>query len=203
METCKFSINLLLRPLLTPLSKRFEELREHISGGPHGWLFISNHLHQYVANSMSVPKQCRPDFLALLLVLFVTTTNAFSIPHRQTTLTQQTLHTLRGGQDTSLAAMLPLQSLVEAGPYGVAALTSVAASICIPATQVKNLYGISVGYGLSVAAIGLYLTRVFGPSSILTASIFYGVRLAVHLFVRDVTGYKSLTTDKDPFRLKR
>lgn len=98
-----------------------------------------------------------------------------------------------------------MRGLLAAGnPYGVLALTAVAAAVCLPATQIKNLYGISVGYGLSVATIGLYLCLSFETiTPVLLATIFYGCRLALHLFVRDVSGYRTLSTDDEPPRLKR
>lgn len=116
---------------------------------------------------------------------------------------------LRGG--TQLEAMpdlIPLFiSSLESDSYGVVALATIAAFICVPITQYKNLYGISVGYGLSVAAIAAALRKVFSPFAVGNllsgAALFYGLRLAMYLFVRDVSGEKSTTTRSEPARLKR
>jgi len=103
-----------------------------------------------------------------------------------------------------------LSTNLQSGPLGVVALISVAASVCVPITQVKNLYGISVGYGAAVAAIGLTLRTVFGPVSgglgdLLTqATMFYGARLAGYLLLRDYTSWKKLGAGREePARLKR
>lgn len=105
-----------------------------------------------------------------------------------------------------------LPHALRQGPCGVLALTAVASAVCIPATQIKNLYGISVGYGLSVATMALVLRAVFAVNSmdasmghaLTTGLVFYGIRLAAYLLVRDVSGWKSLDTKtSEPARWKR
>jgi len=101
---------------------------------------------------------------------------------------------------------------LQSGPYGVLALTGLAAVVTVAITQYKSLYGISVGYGLAVATLAVALHRAFRlPMAISSSSLwltaglfFYGVRLAAYLFVRDVSGWKPLTTPKnDVARWKR
>lgn len=103
-----------------------------------------------------------------------------------------------------------LPQALRQGPFGVVALTALASAVCIPATQYKNLYGISVGYGLSVAVLAGVLRTVFRATTTtmgntLTAGlVFYGIRLAAYLWVRGVSGWKSLNTKKrEPARWKR
>jgi steroid 5-alpha reductase family enzyme len=83
---------------------------------------------------------------------------------------------------------------LRSGPSGVLALTTLASFVCVPLTQYKSFYGISVGYGLSVATIALVLRHTFLPvplgsigNLITLAALFYGLRLAVFLWIRDVT----------------
>jgi steroid 5-alpha reductase family enzyme len=100
---------------------------------------------------------------------------------------------------------------LQSGPWGIAALTAIGALICIPATQYNALYGTSVGYGLSVAAMATALLmagRSVPPLSMpffATASaIVYGLRLALYLWVRDITKAKPLVSpNKPPSRLQR
>lgn len=113
----------------------------------------------------------------------------------------------------SLIPMTPittwLTNTLLGGPLGVIALTFISSAICVPITQYKNLYGISVGYGLSVAAMAAVLRQVFVivPWSINDvisgAAILYGLRLAAFLFIRDVSGAKSLDATKKSGRLQR
>jgi steroid 5-alpha reductase family enzyme len=106
----------------------------------------------------------------------------------------------------SAMRMLPLSwitTTLKSGPYGVLALTAIAATICIPVTQWKHYYGISVGYGFSVAAMAITIRHIFPcavvpftvPDVITSAALFYGLRLAVFLFVRDVSGRKPLVAE--------
>jgi steroid 5-alpha reductase family enzyme len=110
------------------------------------------------------------------------------------------------------AVSTKLVSSLQSGSLGVVGLTAIAASVCIPATQYKNLYGISVGYGLSVAAMAITLltsSAVVHPvrsagHALAWAATFYGLRLAAFLFVRDVTNAKPLVSKgKEPDRIKR
>lgn len=70
--------------------------------------------------------------------------------------------------------------------------------------------GISVGYGGSVAAIGLVLLSLMPPSTglakaLVASAIFYGFRLALFLLARDTLGYKPKRAANRPEtpRLKR
>lgn len=102
-----------------------------------------------------------------------------------------------------------LTSNLQAGPYGVLSLTCIASAVCVPLTQIKKLYGISVAYGFSVAAIGATLLNTFGESSsalqlsLAYATIFYGLRLGSFLLLRDQTSWKKLPKDKTSDRLQR
>lgn len=105
-----------------------------------------------------------------------------------------------------------IQALKE-GPFGVPALTLIAAAIVVPICQYRTMYGISVGYGGSVAFMAHVLQRVFDETTptalsqtLIWAAIFYGLRLSTHLLVRDFTGWKPQNKDpnrKDPSRLAR
>ena len=104
---------------------------------------------------------------------------------------------------------------------GVLSLTAIASAVCVPATQYKTLYGISVGYGLSVATMAWSLRRSFFAAdlwisstsisspmilmghAVTTGLLFYGVRLASFLWVRDISGWKPLTTNQELARWKR
>jgi steroid 5-alpha reductase family enzyme len=102
-----------------------------------------------------------------------------------------------------------MTSTLQTGPFGVVALTVLSSAICVPITQYKNLYGISVGYGLSVAVIATVLRNVFVfspwsiPDVISGAALFYGLRLALFLWFRDVSGARSLDSTKKSGRLQR
>jgi steroid 5-alpha reductase family enzyme len=127
---------------------------------------------------------------------------------------------VRGGAESSNSALkaLPLPEMtalltssLQSGSFGVVALTAIAAAVCIPITQYKNLYGISVGYGLSIAAVATVLRQTFltttttasSLAQVLTgAALFYGTRLAVYLFVRDVVGMQR-NSRPEPGRIKR
>jgi steroid 5-alpha reductase family enzyme len=158
---------------------------------------------------------------ALILLLIVDGVHSFLPAKAQANyLPQQAQLTdianIRGGS-SQLHALMPIipdavsfvTANLQAGPLGVLALTSIAASVCLPMTQIKNLYGISVGYGSSVAAMGLVLRLTFGPAAgsfgdILTQStIFYGARLAGYLLLRDLTSWRSIESRSEPPRFKR
>ena len=85
---------------------------------------------------------------------------------------------------------------IRTGSYGILGLACVAACVLIPITQYKATYGISVGYGLSVATIGWTLYAVFDldlttrAGWLVAATCFYGMRLATYLLLRDITGWK-------------
>lgn len=112
------------------------------------------------------------------------------------------------------------------GATGVFALMGIAAAILIPIAQIRNVYAISVGYGLSIAVMALTLRSVFFVSAkapltaathpigyaLVMASIFYGFRLSSYLFLRERSGWKprrkSAQTDANkqsngPSRLSR
>ena len=82
---------------------------------------------------------------------------------------------------------------LKAGPYGIVALTAVAAAAVVPLTLYKQLFSISVGYGMAIFLAGLLLQTVFQPATMsigqgLTAALmFYGLRLASYLFIREQT----------------
>lgn len=102
-----------------------------------------------------------------------------------------------------------LTKTLQSGPLGVIGLTLISSLICVPITQYKNMYGVSVGYGLSVTAVAAMLRNIFviSPWSINDvisgAALFYGLRLAVFLFIRDVSGAKSMDATKKSPRLQR
>ncbi len=110
----------------------------------------------------------------------------------------------RGG-DTSTAttstllqnSMIPtvVSSALTSGPWGVVALSGVATSVVLPLTMYRQGYSFSVGYGFSVATMGLVIAKTFGlsltsasPLSLLALGvIFYGVRLGSFLLLREFT----------------
>jgi steroid 5-alpha reductase family enzyme len=102
-----------------------------------------------------------------------------------------------------------LINTLKGGPLGVIALTLISSAVCVPITQYKNLYGLSVGYGLSVAVISAIFRNTFAlppwsVNDVLSgAALFYGLRLAAFLFIRDVSGAKSLDDTKNSARLQR
>jgi steroid 5-alpha reductase family enzyme len=95
--------------------------------------------------------------------------------------------------------------LIPYASNGVLPLTLVACCICIPITQYKAVYVVTVGYGLSIATLGLLLllllarsdscpaaTAALSPSSLLPAAALlsgttalYGLRLTAYLLVRE------------------
>lgn len=110
---------------------------------------------------------------------------------------------------TGGAAVSLIASSIQSGPYGFLGMTAIASAVLLPITQIRNLYGISVGYGLTVATIGMALRTTIGvvPTSledVLTAAVvFYGLRLSSFLLLRDFGGWKPPVTREDPARLKR
>jgi len=104
-----------------------------------------------------------------------------------------------------------ISTCVRAGPWGVPAMAGVAAVVLAPLTIYRQAYSFSVGYGLSVAAMGGVLLASFrgtsGAALWLGASlVFYGARLGIFLLLREMTvpsKAKSLKSmDKTPV-LKR
>jgi steroid 5-alpha reductase family enzyme len=85
-------------------------------------------------------------------------------------------------------------SLLSSGPSGILGLAAIASAIVTPLTLYRQAYSFSVGYGLSVAAMGLALQTAFATSSLappvaslVSAMVFYGIRLAFHLLLREFT----------------
>lgn len=74
-------------------------------------------------------------------------------------------------------------------------LGALAALIGIPISQYKCLWLFTVGYGSSVAFVASILWLVFQPhwpdpsALVITAAIFYGMRLSTYLFIRDMHGW--------------
>lgn len=106
-----------------------------------------------------------------------------------------------------------ITSALQSGPWGVVALSAVASSVVLPLTMIRQGYSFSVGYGFSVATMGLYTMKTFGiapgtsPLSLLALGVvFYGVRLGAFLLLREfsVASKKEQVKsfDKTP-RLKR
>jgi steroid 5-alpha reductase family enzyme len=98
------------------------------------------------------------------------------------------------------------------GPFGgLGALTAVASLVLIPLTQIRNLYAISVGYGMSVGVLGMLLRRTFDPlkeslgHTLSGCTVFYGFRLAAYLYTRERAGWKpsSVSNRKEPSRIRR
>lgn len=95
----------------------------------------------------------------------------------------------RGGSlkmsPSSIASMIT--SNLQAGPYGVLALSAVTWSVVLPLTLYKKVYGIGVAYGFSVMAAGYTLLQIMSASSsqsailMAQACIFYGARLGGYL----------------------
>jgi steroid 5-alpha reductase family enzyme len=112
----------------------------------------------------------------------------------------------------SLAVRTALLSPHTYGPFGgLGALAAVASLVLIPLTQIRNLYAISVGYGLSVGVLGMLLRRTFDPlkeslgHTLSGCTVFYGFRLAAYLYTRERAGWKpsSTASRKEPSRLRR
>jgi steroid 5-alpha reductase family enzyme len=110
---------------------------------------------------------------------------------------------------TAGAVVSVIASSIRSGPFGVLGLTAISSAVVLPITQYRNLYGISVGYGLAVAAIGMALRSTLGVApagledAMTAAVVFYGLRLSSFLLVRDLGGWKPPVTREDPARVKR
>mmetsp|Transcript_16122 Transcript_16122/g.44634 ORF Transcript_16122/g.44634 Transcript_16122/m.44634 type:complete len:404 (+) Transcript_16122:101-1312(+) len=128
---------------------------------------------------------------------------------------------LRGGAIIEGATVALTNSLQgDATAMGILALTTVASTAILPLTLYRQAYCFSVGYGLSVAAMGLTLWNVFRdslvassgptpfPASLLLVSslVVYGIRLGTYLLAREVVvpskREQIKSFDKTP-RLKR
>jgi len=115
---------------------------------------------------------------------------------------------LRGG--TNLLPQTLSTSLLS-GLGGVPSLWAIASAVIVPCTLYRQAWSFSVGYGLSVLALGLSIFHTFGslsgaPLLLTTAVIFYGARLGGFLYFRNLTvkskGDQIKNMDKTP-RLKR
>lgn len=97
---------------------------------------------------------------------------------------------LRGG-GLPAAAMTALAS--PAARSSIPALAGVGGLVIVPLTLYRQAYAFSVGYGLSVAAMGAALLAAFKPASSSLVALHtgclavYGVRLGLHLLVREQT----------------
>lgn len=144
-------------------------------------------------------------FVALLLFVSLHRTQSFTSPNSQLpTKSPRVDHpqsnplTIPRGGETKLnmAAQPIFENLLfpalQSGPYGVVALTAMAATAVMPLTLCKQLYAISVGYGAAIFLIGLGLQMAFQPTALvgqafIGALMFYGLRLGSYLLLREVT----------------
>lgn len=113
-------------------------------------------------------------------------------------------------------SMIPsiVTTALQSGPWGIVAMSGIASSVVLPLTMYRQGYSFSVGYGFSVAAMGVAVASTFGigmttasPLSLLAAGVvFYGTRLGSFLFLRELTVASKReqvkSFDKTP-RLKR
>jgi steroid 5-alpha reductase family enzyme len=93
--------------------------------------------------------------------------------------------------------MMPsiISSALQTGPWGVVALSGIASAVVLPLTMYRQGYSFSVGYGFSVAAMGLAIATSLNISMMSTSCIsllalgvvFYGVRLGSFLLLREWT----------------
>jgi steroid 5-alpha reductase family enzyme len=78
--------------------------------------------------------------------------------------------------------------------YSFYLLVAVAALVVLPATLYRPLYMLTIGYGGSVATMGLVLYYFQHHTTVSRAlaavTFFYGIRLAAYLFIRDLSGWK-------------
>jgi len=114
---------------------------------------------------------------------------------------------VRGG--SSLAAIPQtvatfVTSNLQSGPLSIISLMAIASTVLLPITQIKTLYGISIGYGGSVAALAYAVRSQFTmeplSDALTSACIFYGVRLAGYLALRES---KRPLQSKESSRLQR
>ena len=97
----------------------------------------------------------------------------------------------------------PLTNLLASGGgwKGVLGLVATAAAVLVPVTQVKPTYGVTLGYGAAMAAMGVAL-RIVHPHAQLQSSsshlanaltaalIFYGGRLSLFLWLRQACEWR-------------
>lgn len=156
---------------------------------------------------MSIIKAFTAIFLCSLLFFDAT---AFAPPplsststvreHQARRLPRQQKHVdltrIRGGDTTALQSSLvaTVGGALKSGPCGVLALSGIASAVVLPLTMIRQGYSFSVGYGLSVFAMGLALLQTFqigisaSPLSLLTMAVmFYGARLGGFLLLRELT----------------
>lgn len=108
--------------------------------------------------------------------------------------------TLRGGCQSK--ALQTLASSLRSGPFGIPALAAYALAVNLPLTLYRQAYSFSVGYGFSVLSMSVACAlamRPLIPSSIaqltsanpsflmLSAAVFYGLRLGSFLLMRELT----------------
>lgn len=154
-----------------------------------------------------------PTASVLLLTSLASQGFSFSLPVTSALETRSSTSQQNKLPHTKSMSALPetvaqaVSSSLSTGPYGVLGLTGVSSLVLLPLTQFKTLYGVSVGYGCSVAAIASMLWRHFSPAQgtlpylLLTSATFYGIRLASFLLFREMTGLKPPV--KESSRLSR
>jgi len=113
------------------------------------------------------------------------------------------LGALRGGvivEGTASALIASFQG--DATIKGILALTAVASAVVTPLTLYRQDYSFSVGFSLSVAAMGLALLNIFGdtllgtngaalsksfaPLLLVSSMIFHGIRLGSFFVLREI-----------------
>jgi len=129
-----------------------------------------------------------------------TTTELHSIPIATTAFSHSVTTALRGGCQSKM--LQTLASSLRSGPYGILSLFTYALAVNLPLTLYRQAYSFSVGYGFSVFAMATacaFSIRPTIPSSLtelasvdpsfllLSATMFYGLRLGLFLFVRELT----------------
>jgi len=122
---------------------------------------------------------------------------------------------LAGGFNADIATTVV--SSLQSGVYGIPALICVASSVLVPLTLYRQAYSFSVGYGFSMAAMGLSLLFAFpGDGGILAALksgtpsywlalslVFYGLRLGGFILLRNATVPSKARTFKEMDRSSR
>ncbi|KAL3916002.1 MAG: hypothetical protein SGILL_005377 [Bacillariaceae sp.] len=97
--------------------------------------------------------------------------------------------------------------LLNNSPLGPLGLWAVASAVVVPLTIYRQGFAFSVGYGLSIAGMALYLMQAFAGTaaannSLVLAAAFYGLRLGSYLFLRNQKSPKKSaqlkTFDKSP-----